>query len=136
MPYEIKFEAWIVDKYEEDGNTPKTFKMIKWSPEFFADTSPVVGYGSSFPDPDDPCVTLRQYLNLKDVNGKEWYYKDVGEFENGDRFVIECEDFVQYFAEWIGEPEDEEQIQELDEITGAVKIGNAFENPELLKTEG
>ncbi len=115
---EIKFEAW--DK--------KNKAMIPWSIDMFSDMSPVTFYGDEFPD--DKFFILRQYIGLHDIDGKEWYYKDIGEFANGDRFVIECEDWLQYFIEWIGKIYKSEKG--VEGIEKAKKIGNCFENPELL----
>jgi len=114
---EIKFEAW--DKTNK--------KMIPWNREMFSDMSPVTGYGDEFPTGE--FFILRQFVGLKDENGEEWYYADIGEFENGDRFYIGCQDWLEFFAEWIGEPKEECQIQDFYDICKAKKIGNVFENP-------
>ena len=118
---EIKFEVWDVENK----------KMIPWYLEMFSDMSPVTGYSSEFPTGGS--FILRQFIGLKDKNDKEWYYGDVGEFENGDRFYIDSEDWLLFVTIWVDEPKEECQIQDFEDIENAKKIGNAFENPELMK---
>jgi hypothetical protein len=78
------------------------------------------------------CI-LMQYTGSKDKNGKDFYLYDIGEFENGDRFIIECEEWIEFYAKWIGEPECEDQARDFYRIRSAKIIGNKFENPELLR---
>jgi len=121
---EIKFEAWDVENK----------KMIPWNLRMFSDMSPVTGYGNEFPT--DGSFVLRQSIGLRDENDEEWHWADIGEFENGDRFYIDCEDWLEFFAEWIGEPKEECQIQDFEDIANAKKIGNTFENPEFMEVDG
>lgn len=77
--------------------------------------------------------TEGQYTGLKDVNESEYFHGDIGEFDNGDRFVIKCEWFLQFYGDWIGEPECEDQLRDFYRIERAKIIGNIYENPELLE---
>lgn len=70
---EHKFRAWVVDEYNDDGNTPKTMKLIEWNSHFFSDTSPVTNYSGEFPEPDDPCIILEEYIGRKDRKRTEEY---------------------------------------------------------------
>ena len=78
-------------------------------------------------------ITKLQYTGLKDKKGKEWFVDDIGEFDNGDRFVLKMEDWLEVCASWIGNPECEDQIRDLYRIEKAKNIGNIYENSELLK---
>ncbi|MCK5235606.1 MAG: hypothetical protein KAR06_01365 [Deltaproteobacteria bacterium] len=48
-------------------------RVVKWHSEFFSDMSPVTGYGSEFPDPNDPDVTLYEFTGLLDKIREEIY---------------------------------------------------------------
>ena len=78
-------------------------------------------------------IIIMQYIGLKDIEEKEFYHYDIAEFPNGDRFIILQEDWLEFYVEWIGEPECEDQARDLYRISKAKIIGNKFENPELLK---
>lgn len=115
---EIKFRAW--------NNKEK-----EW---YYFDLQKIIGDGS----PIVIAIKMKviqpmQHIGLKDKNGKEWFINDVGEFENGDRFVLKMEDWLEVSASWIGDPECEDQVRDLYRIENAKNIGNICENPELLK---
>lgn len=76
-------------------------------------------------------VELMQYTGLRDAKNEEWYHEDIGEFPNGDKFIIKCEEWLEFFIEWVSEPKCEDQTRDFYRITNAVKIGNKYENPEL-----
>lgn len=79
--------------------------------------------------------TICQYIGLKDKNGKRWQ-GDIFEAYNGEfiqRYVIEWnEEELQWYAECVTSsdyplPLCEFRVEEID------VIGNAIDNPELLK---
>ena len=118
---EIKFKAWDGEKM--------TSPSIPRSEDILApDINELVDILR-----EDWNYILVQYIGLKDKNGKEYYHKDIGEFDNGDRFIIECEDWLEFFVKWIGEPKCEDQARDLYRIENAICIGNEFKNPELLR---
>lgn len=148
----IKFRAWVVDEYAEDDNTPKTFQIVNWFEEFFSDMSPVTLWSSYFPEEEDPCVVLMQYVCLNDKNGKEIYEEDLVK-KDGDSRIYKV------IMDWSGarpfhlDSFQSIQTHEVDvsidflpiSISGKVfarphpasiaekweVIGNTFENPEL-----
>ena len=126
---EIKFKAWVVDEYEEDGDTPKTFKMVNWFPEFFSDMSPVTRWGNDFPAPEDPCVILMQYTGLKDSYATEEYFDYIIEEDDGTRRVIEDGNSAVLFKN----PRGKYDIKYFWELKPHKVVGNIHENPELLK---
>lgn len=75
-----------------------------------------------------------QYTGLKDVNGREVFYKDIVEFE-GWIYIVEWDDVDTgfYLADYrhLDNPLSEEHIIGSC-ITKGIIIGNAYENPELL----
>ena len=93
------------------------------------------GDGSSCVFPCGNTIKLKQmqYIGLKDKEGKEFYHYDIAEFQNGDRFIVLREDWLEFYVEYIGEPKCEDQARDLYRISKAKIIGNKFENPELLK---
>lgn len=81
---------------------------------------------------NEESLVLMQHIGLLDRNGKEYYIGDIGEFENGDRFVLKMEDWLEVYVEWVGEVECEDQARDLYRINKAEIIGNIYENPDLL----
>ena len=68
--------------------------------------------------------TICQFINLTDKNDIEWYVGDIGEFDNGDRFILRMEEWLEVFVEWIGEPECEDQARDLCRISSATRTGS------------
>lgn len=79
------------------------------------------------------CLDRDQYIGLKDKNDKEYYVGDIGEFDNGDKFILKMEGWLEVFVEWIGDPDCEDQTKDLYRISRAKIIGNIYRNPELIK---
>jgi hypothetical protein len=78
-------------------------------------------------------VATREYTGLKDKNGADYFIGDVGRFDNGDRFVLRMEDWLEVYADWIGDAACEDQVRDLYRISSAENIGNIYENHELLE---
>ena len=134
MVREIKFRAWD-DRHSEmrysDKHDGEFYINLKGAMYMYAvpKSEGYIGDTQYF-----KTYKLMQYTGLKDKNNDEWYLNDIGEFDNGDRFTIECEDWLELFVKWIGEPECEDQARNFYRIGKAKKIGNIYENPELLET--
>lgn len=132
MDREIKFRAW--DKIRKE--------MYNWDNYY----GPFIGFDGKLyeteegagPNPltymalSEESLVLMQYTGLLDRNDKKYYIGDIGEFDNGDRFVLGMEDWLEVCVIWIGEPECEDQARDLYRISKAKIIGNEFENPDLL----
>jgi len=80
-------------------------------------------------------MILEQYIGLTDFQGKKYFVGDIGEFGNGDRFVLKMEDYLEVYVDWVNDPECEDQVRELYKLERARIIGNINENPELLEEE-
>ncbi len=74
-----------------------------------------------------------QYTGLKDKEREEWFVGDIGEFDNGDKFVLKMEDWLEVYVDWFGVIECEDQARDLYRIEKAKKISNIYENPKLLR---
>ena len=79
--------------------------------------------------------TLGQFTGLTDSKGVDIYKGSVCEFPNGDRFFINCEEYLQFFVSWIGFVECEDQARDLYRISESRVIGNIFDNPDLIGGE-
>lgn len=110
---EIKFRAW--DKCQQ--------KMYRWEPSFFGDCV----FGMSGDD-----YIAMQFTNCKDEDGKEIYEKDVVSVTNGHMVneigIVEFSVSGFYVCE-----EDGRWAESLQEGNIIKKLGNIYENPELLK---
>lgn len=111
---EIKFRAWNMRLKEMEY-----IDDLYWFEENFCHHN------------GDNDFVLQQYTGLKDSQGKEIYEKDILQFDNGDKFFVDCEDWLELFVNWIGEPECEDQARDFYRIERAVILGNLFENSEL-----
>ena len=128
MSREIKFRAWDKKNNVMRENDELVLYMGKaWVENLTFATSKIM-----IADPDNPLEPLF-FTGLKDCEGVEIYHKDICQFDNGDRFVIECEDWIEFFVLWIGEPECEDQARDFYRISKARVIGNTYQNPELLE---
>ena len=78
---------------------------------------------------------LMQFTDLTTESGQDLYLGDIGEFENGDRFVLKAEDWLEVYVDWIGEPKCEDQARDLYRITAAKVIGNIHMHPELMEQD-
>lgn len=126
----IKFRGKSVDNGEwVYGNYMEKMKPTEAEPTFWCCFIQDGALTMTKVDPE----TVGQFLMLKDEDDKEWYIGDIGEFDNGDKFVLKMEWFLTPFAEWIGEADCEDQTRDLYRIEKAKKIGNTHDNPELLK---
>ena len=112
----IKFRMW----------DDTTCRMLSW--KYLKENYPL----SSLDSLGNRCIFM-QFVGLNDTNNKEWYVGDIGEFDNGDRFILDMERYLEVFADYIGEPECEDQTRDLYRIENAKIVGNIYENPELLK---
>jgi hypothetical protein len=80
--------------------------------------------------------SVGQLTGIQDKNDVDFYVGDIGEFPNGDRFIVAMEDWLEVYIQWIGEPECEDQARNLYRISKSTIIGNEHINhinPELLE---
>lgn len=68
--------------------------------------------------------TVCQYIGINDMDGNEYSIGDKGIFPNGDKFILKSEEWLEVFAEWVGEPECEDQTRDLYRIRNAKITGN------------
>jgi uncharacterized phage protein (TIGR01671 family) len=130
---QIKFRAWNkTHNYMQDFNSHKSGILYSWGS--FAVSS---GYDSldepTFEDDTSEEWVIMQFTGLQDNNGVDFYIGNIGEFSNGDRFIVSMQDWLEVSIDWIGEPECEDQARDLYRISNATIIGNIHQNPELIK---
>ena len=78
---------------------------------------------------------LMQFTGLQDSEGVDIYVGCIGEFSNGDRFIVSIESWLEVYIKWVGEPECEDQARDLYRISNAKIIGTIHQNPELLELD-
>ena len=128
MSREIKFRAWVAHDYDDDDK-PIDFKMVEWFPEFFSDMSPVTGWGSDFPKPDDD-VFLMQFTGLQDKNGVEIYDRDILDYGSDEMAVVGYQarpGLAGFYIKGM-----RTQLCFGDPTVKAMVIGNIYENPDLI----
>jgi hypothetical protein len=81
----------------------------------------------------DRFAPAEQSIALQDKGDVNFYVGDIGEFPNGDRFIVKIEDWLEVYIDWIGEPECEDQARDLYRIGNATIIGNIHQHSELIK---
>jgi len=78
-------------------------------------------------------ILLEQFIGLSG-----FYIGDIGQFDNGDTFIIRMNNYLHVYIEWVGTPIHEHviinQSGDLSRIKQACKIGNVNENPYLTTT--
>ena len=84
----------------------------------------------------DTDLVVRYYLDeaasgttpteAEDKSDVGYYIGDIGEFDNGDIFILKMEEWLEVYVEWIGEPNCEDQSRDLYRISEAKIIGNSF----------
>lgn len=77
-------------------------------------------------------IAKRLFTGLTDSTGKDYYIGDIGQFDNGDKFELCMEDWLEVYVNWIDEPECEDQARDLYRISQAKIIGNIHQHPELV----
>lgn len=138
MAREIKFRAWDNQSKCWYKPTHEAYKGQLWEllvslggrlcAHSIEKGHSVIIDESKFPDRYE----LMQFTGLLDRTGKEIYHEDIIEFNNGDKGIIACEKWVEFYVEWIGDPECEDQTRDFYRVRNAKIIGNIYENPELL----
>lgn len=129
---EAKRIADISFKYEVlhyDSVRPERFNSIDWVPDMYIDKHGI-HIDVYFDD-----IILMQSTGLSDKHGKDWYHSDIGEFPNGDRFVLIMEEWVEFGVQWIGEPKCEDQARDLYRVENAIWIGTIHTHNYLLGEE-
>jgi hypothetical protein len=129
---QIKFRAW-----DKTGQHPC---MIEVESVMYDEFGKMSIFGKPF-DEDNGGFThlqegefeLLQFTGLQDKNGVDFYFGNIGEFSNGDRFIVKIENWLEIYIDWIGDPECEDQARDLYRIGNATIIGNIHQNPELIK---
>ena len=123
--------------YQNIGNIPKaTFLAMQGNELWFSYEGITVECNGvnavDISSNEGPFIPL-QCTGLKDKNGKLIYEGDILIFDNGDKFFINCEKYLEFYVDWIGDPECEDQARDLYRIERAKIIGNIYQNPELLE---
>ena len=114
---EIEFRAWDtqLETYSYSGYGSKTFSI-------FAKRTNCGRY------------VIEQYTGLKDKNGEKIFEGDIFEHPNGDTFIIKWDNgHCAFRANYWDDDLTSLIIKQINDKGLAVRIGNKFENPELLK---
>jgi len=71
--------------------------------------------------------TPDRYTGLNDINDVAIFEGDILQFNNGDKFAVACEGWLEFYDNWIGEPECDDQVRDFYRIARAEIIGNIHE---------
>lgn len=131
---ELKFRAWVIPKRDEDlPIDPTPYMAIQGEPDLETLSSFMFHYGNQ--------EHLMQFVGLKDKNGIEIYEDDVLKDDEGrvwrivwsegkGGFVIQKQEEKKKFDGRLGPLTTSAQAYIIKMME---KIGDAFQNPELLK---
>lgn len=122
----LKFRAWDKRFNHMIHQLPDGYRLA------FNGSIQVIGYDDLSTVRESDEFIVMQFTGLTTESGQAMYLGDIGEFENGDRFVLKAEDWLEVYVDWIGEPNCEDQARDLYRITRAKIIGNIHQHPELM----
>ena len=126
MSREIKFRAWVSEFSNDNQVMIENFCFLNEENHFMAEDL----------TNDRPCVgeihSIMQYTGLKDKNGKEIYEKDCILFENNELVHV-----VEYFQNGFILKSIDNKCRVFNIHPNFIKvIGNIYETPELLTSDG
>ena len=126
---DIKFRAW--DSHINGMVSNDCLAVVAGEPAYIMEQNEGSLVSSFRQD-----MILMQFTGLLDKNGVDIYEGDICEFDSHDlidRFVIKCEEWVEFYPDYIGEPLCEDRTRDFYRIEDSKVIGNIYENAELLE---
>lgn len=125
---ELKFRAWDKRFDHMIYQLPDGYRLA------FNGSIQVVSYANQSTVRESDEFIVMQFTGLTDKNGKDYYLGDIGEFENGDKFYLAMENWLEVYIQWVGNPKCEDQGRDLYRIEKAKIIGNCHQHPELMES--